>query len=274
MTDIRARNNVRESGRHDAQPVVLAHGYGCDQQMWRYVRPAFDPDYRVIAYDQTGFGEADPAAWDPERYGTLAAYAEDLLALVRELDLHDVIFVGHSVAAMIGVLAAVAEPERFAHLVLVGPSARYLDDPATGYLGGFSKADIFELLEALDSNHLGWSARMAPVIMGNADRPELAAELTASFCRTDPRVASAFARATFLSDNRADLPRVAVPCLVLQCAEDAIAPETAGRYVHEHLPVSEFVALRATGHCPNLSAPAETASVIADYLRSHVHADG
>jgi sigma-B regulation protein RsbQ len=272
VSDIRARNNVRESGRRDGQPIVFAHGYGCDQQMWRYVTPVFDPDYRVIVYDQTGFGGAEPDAWDAERYGTLAAYAEDLLALVDELDLRGVIFVGHSVAAMIGVLAAAAEPDRFAHLVLVGPSARYIDDPETGYVGGFSEADITELLVALDSNHLGWSTAMAPVIMGNADRPQLAAELTASFCRTDPRVASTFARATFLSDNRADLPRVPVPCLVLQCSDDAIAPETAGRYVHEHLPVSEFVAMRATGHCPNLSAPEETASAIADYLRSDVHA--
>jgi sigma-B regulation protein RsbQ len=242
--------------------------------MWRFVTPEFESEYRVVVFDQAGFGRSDLSAWSAERYGSLQAYADDLLAIVHELDLRDVIFVGHSVAAMIGVLAAVAEPDRFAHLVLIGPSPRYLDDPATGYIGGFTHSDIDELLDTLDSNHLGWSAGMAPVIMGNPDRPELAQELTASFCRTDPRVASAFARATFLSDNRADLPLIAVPTLILQCADDAIAPDEVGRYVHDHIPASTLVNLRATGHCPNLSAPAETAAAIHSYLRSHAGSGG
>jgi sigma-B regulation protein RsbQ len=269
VDDVRVRNHLRESGRASAQPILFAHGYGCDQAMWRFVTPMFESDYRVIVFDQVGFGRSDMTAWSAERYGALQAYADDLLDIVRELDLHDVIFVGHSVAAMIGVLAAIAEPARFAHLVLVGPSPRYLDDPATGYVGGFSRSDIDDLLDTLDSNHLGWSAGMAPVIMGNPDRPELADELTASFCRTDPRVASTFARATFLSDNRADLPLVTVPALVLQCAEDPIAPDQVGQYVHEHLPISTLINLRATGHCPNLSAPDETAEAIGNYLHSH-----
>jgi sigma-B regulation protein RsbQ len=249
--------------------MVFAHGFGCDQEMWRFVTPEFESDYRVIVFDHAGFGRSDMSQWSAERYATLQSYADDLLDIVRELDLHDVIFVGHSVAAMIGVLAAVAEPGRFAHLVLVGPSPRYLDDPATGYVGGFTRADIDDLLDALDSNHLGWSAGMAPVIMGNADRPELAQELTASFCRTDPRVASTFARATFLSDNRADLPLVLVPTLVMQCAEDPIAPDQVGRYVHEQIPGSTLTNLQATGHCPNLSAPEETVVAIRSYLQSH-----
>jgi sigma-B regulation protein RsbQ len=266
------RNNVHESGRPGAQPMLFAHGYGCDQAMWRLVTPEFERDYRVIVFDHVGFGGSDLSAWSAQRYATLQAYAEDMLQIVHELDLRDVIFVGHSVAAMIGVLAAIAEPERFAHLVLVGPSARYLDDPDDGYTGGFSRSDIDELLETLDGNHLGWSAGMAPLIMGNPDRPELGAELTASFCRTDPRVASTFARATFLSDNRADLAALTVPCLVLQCAQDVIASEAVGRFVHEHLPESDFVQLKATGHCPNLSAPDETAAAIRGYLRTHAHA--
>jgi sigma-B regulation protein RsbQ len=266
---VRDRHDLRESGRPSAQPIVFAHGFGCDQAMWRFVVPEFETDHRVIVFDHVGFGRSDMSRWSAERYGSLRAYADDLLDIVRELDLHDVVFVGHSVAAMIGVLAAITEPDRFAHLVLVGPSPRYLDDPDTGYVGGFSRADIDDLLDTLDSNHLGWSAGMALVIMGNPERPELAQELTASFCRTDPRVASTFARATFLSDNRADLPLVAVPTLVLQCAEDPIAPDDVGRYVHEHLPASTLVHLQATGHCPNLSAPEETAAAIRSYLQSH-----
>jgi sigma-B regulation protein RsbQ len=269
VDDARVRHNVRESGRRSGQPIVFAHGFGCDQEMWRFVTPAFEPEYRVIVFDHAGFGRSDKSAWSAQRYGTLQAYADDLLEIVHELDLHDVIFVGHSVAAMIGVLAANAAPDRFARLVLIGPSPLYLDDPEAGYTGGFTAPEIDELLETLDANHLGWSAGMAPVIMGNPDRPELAEELTASFCRTDPRVASTFARATFLSDNRADLPLVAVPTLVLQCAEDPIAPDEVGRYVQEHIPASTLVNLRATGHCPNLSAPAETASAIHSYLQTH-----
>ena len=260
---------MRESGNPAGPPIVFAHGYGCDQVMWRFVAPQFEAEHRVILFDHVGFGGSDRAAWSAERYSTLDAYAEDLVEIIRELDLQDVTYVGHSVAAMIGLLASIEAPERFARLVLVGPSARYIDDAGTGYVGGFSSSDIDELLETLDSNHLGWSAGMAPVIMGNPDRPELAAELEASFCRSDPAVSSAFARATFLSDNRADLSRVTVPSLVLQCRHDAIAGEAVGRWVHEHLASSagsEFVMLDATGHCPNLSAPDETAAAIARYL--------
>ena len=248
--------------------MLFAHGYGCDLAMWRFVAPAFAHDHRIVLFDHVGFGGSDLAAWDPVRYGTLQAYASDVLDIIRELDLRDVVYVGHSVAAMIGVLAAVEEPERFERLVLVTPSARYIDDPEVGYVGGFSRADIDDLLETLDGNHLGWSAGMAPIIMGNPDRPELGAELTASFCRTDPRVASTFARATFLSDNRADLAKLTVPSLVLQCTQDSIAPDGVGQYIVDHTPRSKLVTLAATGHCPNLSAPEETTAAIRDYLSS------
>src|SRR5215210_7141120 len=251
-----ARNNVIEHGPRDARPMIFAHGFGCDQSMWRYVWPAFADDYRIVLFDHVGFGDSDHSGWDPDRYASLESYAADMLEICRELDLRDVVFVGHSVSAMIGVLAAAAEPERFGRLVLIGPSPRYIDDD--GYLGGFSREDIDELLDSLDSNYLGWSSAMAPVIMGNEDRPALSEELTNSFCRTDPEIAAHFARVTFLSDNRNDLPRVATPSLVLQCAQDAIAPESVGEYVHRRLPNSSYEALSATGHCPNLSAPEET----------------
>lgn len=250
--------------------MVFAHGFGCDQHMWRHVAPDFADRHRVVLFDHLGAGGADPTAYDPTRHARLEGYAEDVITLIDELELRDVIFVGHSVSAMIGALAAAEVPDRFAHLVLVGPSPRYLDDPATGYVGGFGQADIDGLLESLESNYLGWSAAMAPAIVGNQDRPELGAELTESFCRADPEIQRRFARATFLADNRADLGRVRTPALVLQCSNDIIAPDVVGEYVHEHLSESTLVKLAATGHCPNLSAPEETSAAIERYLRTAV----
>ena len=262
--DALTRNNVRVAGPPDARPMLFAHGFGCDQHMWRYVTPAFEHDHRVVLFDHVGAGGSDLSAYSPERYGTLHGYAEDVLEICRELDLTDVVFVGHSVSAMIGVLAAVRDPGRFSRLVLVGPSPRYVDDG--DYVGGFSRADIDELLESLDSNYLGWSRAMAPVIMGTPDRPELGEELTDSFCRTDPEIARQFARVTFLSDNRDDLAAVTVPTLVLQCSRDVIAPATVGDFVHAAIPDSRLVVMSATGHCPNLSAPEETISAIRAFL--------
>ena len=244
--------------------MLFAHGFGCDQNMWRFVAPRFEDRFKVVLFDHVGAGNSDLTAFDPSRYTSLSAYAEDVLEICQELDLHDVVFVGHSVSAMVGVLAATAEPDLFARLVLVGPSPRYLDDE--GYTGGFTEGDIAELLDSLESNYLGWSSAIAPVIMGNADRPDLAAELEASFCRTDPAIASQFARVTFLSDNRADLSQVTQPTLVLQCTNDAIAPVAVGEYVRDQLPKGTLVLLDATGHCPNLSAPAATAAAIEAFL--------
>ena len=259
-----ARNHVVEHGPSDAPPMLFAHGFGCDQSMWRYVWPAFAYDHRIVLFDHVGFGGSDHSAWDADRYASLEGYARDVLEICRELDLTDIVYVGHSVSAMIGVLAAAAEPDRFDRLVLIGPSPRYIDDK--DYVGGFSREDIDGLLESLDSNYLGWSSAMAPVIMGNEDRPELSEELTNSFCRTDPEIAAHFARVTFLSDNREDLPRAPTRSLVLQCAEDAIAPQAVGEYVHNRLPNSSYVELSATGHCPNLSAPEETIASVKAFL--------
>ena len=264
--DALTRNNVRVFGQMDQQPILFAHGFGCDQNMWRFVAPEFEDDYRVVLFDHVGAGGSDLTAYDPAKYSSLEGYAADVNEICRELDLHEVVLVGHSVASMIGMLAVLAEPERYARLVMVGPSPCYIDDGS--YTGGFSDADITELLDSLDSNYLGWSSTMAPVIMGNPDRPELGEELTASFCRTDPDIARRFAEVTFRSDNRADLARVPVPTLVLQCSHDVIAPVEVGAYVHEQVPDSTLVVLDAVGHCPNLSAPAETTAAIADFLRT------
>ena len=245
--------------------MVFAHGFGCDQNMWRWITPAFENDYRIVLYDQVGAGQSDLSAYRSEKYRTLAGYAADLLEICAAEELTDVIFVGHSVSSMIGVLAAIQEPERFDKLILVGPSPRYINDG--DYVGGFGRQDIDGLLDFLESNYMGWAAAMAPVIMGNPERPELGAELTSSFCRTDPDIAREFARVTFLSDNRADLAKVRTPSLILQCSEDAIAPQAVGEYVHANLAASEMMLLKATGHCPNLSAPEETIAAMKAYLQ-------
>jgi sigma-B regulation protein RsbQ len=245
--------------------MLFAHGFGCDQHMWSAVAPAFEDDFRVVLFDYVGSGRSDLGAYDSERYSTLDGYATDLLEICDSLDLHDVVLVAHSVSAMVGVLAANRDPQRFAKLVLIGPSPRYIDDGA--YRGGFSAADIAELLDTLDHNYLGWSAAMAPVIIGNPDRPELAAELTDSFCRTDPDIAKRFARVTFLSDNRDDLRRVSTPTLIVQSRHDPIAPVEVGEYVHAAIAGSEMVILDVSGHCAHMSAPAETTAAIAAFVR-------
>lgn len=261
---VRERNNVQERGNPDGQPMLFAHGFGCDQNMWRFVTGRFEEDHRVVLFDYVGAGRSDLDAYDVSRYGSLQGYVADVLEVCEELDLQDVIFVGHSVSSMVGALAAIERPEVFDRLVMVGPSPRYIDDD--GYVGGFSEEAIDDLLASLDSNYLGWSSQMAPVIMGNGDRPELGEELTESFCRTDPAIARQWAEVTFRSDNRADLVRVPVPALVLQCTVDVIAPIEVGEFVAATIPDAELVLLDATGHCPHLSAPDATADAIATFI--------
>ncbi len=259
------KHDITVAGRPDGRPMVFAHGFGCDQRMWRLVAPHFTDDHQVVLFDHVGAGGSDPAAYDPDRYSSLSGYADDVLRICEELGLRDVVFVGHSVSAMIGVLAERQVPELFGKLVLIGPSPRYVDDG--DYRGAFSEADVAELLECLDSNYLGWSQAMAPVIMDNADRPWLGKELTSSFCRTDPEVARRFARVTFLSDNRADLPGVTTPTLVVQTRQDAIAPPFVGEYVRDHIPGARYALLDAVGHCPHLSAPDLTRDALDRFVR-------
>jgi sigma-B regulation protein RsbQ len=244
--------------------MLFAHGFGCDQNMWRFVAPAFEKDFKTILFDHVGAGGSDLSAYDPVKYSTLAGYADDVVELGRELGLREAVFVGHSVSSMIGVLASIKAPGMFSSLVLVGPSARYIDEG--DYKGGFSETQIEELLEFLEDNHMGWSAQMAPAIMGNPDRPELGEELNNSFCRTDPAIVKHFARVTFTSDNRSDLPKVTTPTLILQCSEDIIASTEVGEYVQRAIPGSKLMILKATGHCPNLSAPEEVVSAMRAFV--------
>ncbi len=244
--------------------MLFAHGYGCDQIMWRFLLPPFQNEYRLVLFDHVGAGKSDLSCYSRERYGTLNGYADDVLEIIESVSADPVIFVGHSVSAMIGVLAANKKPSAFERLVLIGPSPCYINQGE--YFGGFGKSDIDGLLQTLDENHLGWSRAMAPVIMKNENRPELASELAESFCRTDPEIAKHFARVTFLSDNRGDLPMVRVPSLVMQCSDDSIAPDSVGEFVHSQLPGSTMVKLQATGHCPHLSSPAEVIGCMQEYL--------
>lgn len=257
------QNNVKILGS-GARTMIFAHGFGCDQNMWRFIVPAFEQDYRVILFDHVGCGKSDLRAYDREKYSTLSGYSHDVIAICRELGVRDGVFVGHSVSAMIGALTSIAVPDLFSELVMIGPSSRYIDDGS--YVGGFSSEQIEELLDFLDDNHMGWSAAMGPVIMGNPDRPELAEELVNSFCRTDPAIARAFARVTFTSDNRTDLPKVTARSLVIQSLEDVIAQPLVGEYVRSALPKGQMVVINATGHCPNLSAPDEVIKAIKNFV--------
>jgi len=262
--DVLTRNNVKVFGA-GTQPMVFAHGFGCDQNMWRFVTPAFEDEYRIVLFDFVGSGKSDLRAYDLKRYGDLRGYADDVLDVCRALGLENVILVAHSVSSMSGVLAAIREPERFARLVLVGPSPRYINDPPD-YVGGFERADIEGLLDTMEKNYIGWANFLGPAIMKNPERPELGEELTESFCSTDPTIARRFAEVTFFSDNRSDLPKLTVPSLIMQCSDDLIAPPSVGDYLHRNLRASTLRVLRATGHCPHMSDPAETIQVIREYL--------
>jgi sigma-B regulation protein RsbQ len=244
---------------------MFAHGLGCDQNMWRHLVPAFENDYKIVLFDYVGSGRSDPSAFDRARYGSLRGYARDVLEIMDDLGLERVNFVGHSVSSMIGALAAIEQPERFETLVMLGPSPCYIN--YGDYTGGFARADIEGLLTLLETNHFGWSTTMAPLIMGNPDVPELAAELEDSFCRTNPLFAQHFARVTFLSDNRGDLPNIHTPTLVLQCQDDVVAPISVGEYTHKCLPNSQYVLMNAKGHCAHMSAPDEVMRELKSFLR-------
>lgn len=258
------RNNVKIIG-NGSQPMLLAHGFGCDQNMWRYITPAFEDTYRLILFDYVGSGQSEKTAYDPQRYSNLKGYAQDILDICQALDLTNVIFVGHSVSSIIGILAAIEQPQRFEQLILIGPSPRYLNEKPD-YIGGFEPEDIDELLGLMDQNYIRWANALAPLIMGRPDAPEFGQELTQSFCSTDAIVMKQFARVTLLSDNRADLAKLEVPTLILQCDQDIIAPRPVGEYMHQHLANNTLWYMKATGHCPHLSAPTETIALMQAYL--------
>jgi sigma-B regulation protein RsbQ len=259
-----ALHHVTESGR-GGQPMLFAHGFGCDQQMWRFVVPAFEATHRVIRFDHIGCGRSDLRAYDMQRHATLDGYAEDVVALAEALDLRDMVFVGHSVSAMIGALASIRCPERFSRLVMIGPSPRYLNDPPH-YVGGFEREDVDGLAEMMERNLVGWADHLSQVVIGEQPKATHADELRASFCAADPMISRRFAAAAFLGDNRADLALVTVPALVLQIEHDSVAPVGVGRYCHEHLKGSTLTLLPVTGHCPHLTHPAETVAAMKAYL--------
>ena len=261
--NISLRNNIKSFGK-GSQPMLFAHGFGCDQNMWRYITPAFEEAYRIILFDYVGAGKSDLSSYNPERYSSLQGYAQDVLDICEELDLSNVIFVGHSVSSMIGLLAAIEKPRCFSHIIMIGPSPCYINDGK--YIGGFEQKDIEGLLETMERNYIGWANFLAPNIMGHKDRPELGQELTESFCSTDPVIAGQFAKATFFSDNRNDLAKLKTPSLILQCSEDIIAPLEVGDFLHGQLPNSTLKVMKATGHCPHMSEPEETILLIKDYL--------
>lgn len=261
---ILTRNHVTLHGQGN-QPMLFAHGFGCDQHMWRFVAPDFEKDYKLVLFDYVGSGKSDLNAYNIERYSNLNGYVEDVLEICEAFDLTNVIFVGHSVSSIIGILASIQAPHYFSRLILVCPSPCYIND-LPDYWGGFDRSDIKGLLDLMEKNYIGWANFLAPMIMRNEERPELINELETSFCSTDPVIARCFAEATFFSDNRGDLAKVTIPSLILQCSEDAIAPLEVGQYTHRHLPESELRIMKATGHCPHMSHPQESVDLIKDYL--------
>jgi sigma-B regulation protein RsbQ len=261
--NIVTRNNVSVFGK-GAQPMLFAHGFGCDQNMWRFLTPFFEEKYKIILFDYVGAGKSDISAYHPERYASLRGYAQDVLDICDAFQLSDVLFVGHSVSSMIGLLAAIEAPHYFQKLIMVGPSPCYLNDE--GYKGGFERKDIESLLDTMEKNYIGWANFLAPAIMGQPNRPHLGKELTESFCSTDPLIANQFARATFFSDNRKDLKKCKIPALILQCSEDIIAPLEVGEYLKANLSAATLSIMKAKGHCPHLSEPEETISLIQQYL--------
>jgi sigma-B regulation protein RsbQ len=262
---IQKRNNVQVQGT--GRPMLFVHGFGCDQNMWRLLAPHFAKHYQVILMDLVGNGNSDLKAFDPKKYSSLHGYAQDLCEVLEHTTSEPAIVVGHSVSAIIGLLANLQCPKQFGSQIMVGPSPCYINDK--DYFGGFERSDIEALLETLEANYLGWSSNMAPVIMGAPDRPELSDELTNSFCRTDPEIAKQFARVTFLSDHRADLSRLTTPTLILQCSEDVIAPMAVGQYMHEKIPNSTLRVIENVGHCPHLSAPSASVAAMEDFLAAH-----
>jgi sigma-B regulation protein RsbQ len=263
MLNVVARNNVQIVGEGNSV-MIFAHGFGCDQNTWRYIKEEFAKDFKLVLFDFVGAGRSDLSAYDAKKYNKLDGYAQDLIEICESLHIKDSVFIGHSVGCMVGVLAAIAKPLYFKKLVFVSPSPRYLND--VNYYGGMESTDLNELLEVMDSNYLGWSAAMAPAIMGTANNPELGEELTASFCATDPEIAKNFAKVTFLSDNRDDLGKLKVPSLTIQCRQDMLAPEEVGQYIQDNTPQNTMVVIGATGHCPHLSAPVEVISSIKTFL--------
>ncbi|GAB3227789.1 alpha/beta hydrolase [Hymenobacter seoulensis] len=263
MINVIKRNNVRIVGQ-GSRTLLFVNGFGCDQTLWRYIIPAFSQHFRLVLFDHVGAGLSDASAYNPAKYATLDGYAQDLLDICHFLDLKQTILVGHSVGAMIGVLAAIKEPEHFEQLLLLCPSPCYLND--ADYRGGFDRDDIDAMLAFMEQDYVGWADSFAQLIMGNPDRPTLATELIHSFCQNDPTIAKQFARVTFLADNRTDVKQVKTPCLLVQCAEDIIAPPEVGEYLKAAIPDATLITLPVSGHCPHISAPTETLQAMEDFM--------
>lgn len=266
MTDkILLRNNVKVLGK-GTKTIMFAHGFGCDQNVWRFVTPAFINDYKIVLFDYVGSGQSDLNAYQFDRYQTLKGYSQDMLDVHQALNLKDVILVSHSVSSMIGLLASIESPDSFEKVIMISPSPCYINHPTENYIGGFERKDVEELLDIMEKNYIDWANFLAPIAMKNEDQPALTQELTERFCSTDPVIANAFAKATFYTDNRSDLSKMTVPSLILQCTDDAIAPMEVGYYLHDHLPYSDLKLMQATGHCPHMSHPKETINLIKEYL--------
>jgi sigma-B regulation protein RsbQ len=263
-------NNAITLRGNGAKPMLFVHGFGTDQAMWRYIAPAFEDSHKVVLYDHIGSGRSDLRLYDKRKYAHYEGYADDLIEICDALDLRGIDLAAHSAGCMMAVLAARRCSELFDRLMLLGASPCYVNHE--DYTGGFSREDINDLLAFLEINPAGWSANLTPMVMANAERPELAAELEAFFVRNDPKIMHHFACAVFLSDHRADLEGLKVPTLIMQCRDDIVAPLEVGDYMHAKLPNSTLKVLDTHGHYPQLSHPGPVTDAIRDYLNGAARA--
>lgn len=264
MQEILKRNNVNIIGKGE-KTIVFGHGLACDQKIWDTILPYFEEDYQIVLYDYVGSGDSDFSAFDTERYSTMHGYAKDLLEILEAIDVGEVIFVGHSVSAMIGILASIEKPEYFENLILIGSSPRYLNEHPN-YHGGYDESDIEELITMMEMNFSGWATLAAANFMNNPDRPLLTEQLIEVYNEEDPAMMKSFAEVVFLSDHRQDLPEVTIPSLIMQCSEDSIVPLESAEYLHKHLKNSKLIVMEATGHYPQISYPEETVNTILEYI--------
>ncbi|MGG0642661.1 alpha/beta hydrolase [Sporosarcina gallistercoris] len=264
MKSIQQRNHVKIIGQGE-QTIMLAHGFGCDQSMWQYIAPALAEQYRVVLFDYVGAGNSDISSYQTEKYSTAHGYKQDILEIIDELGLKEIHFVGHSVSSMIGMLAAIERPECFKKFVMIGPSPCYINEP-NGYVGGFEKSDIADLLTMMEMNFTGWASYLAPIVTDPTKNPQVTKHVEASFVSTDPQIAREFAEMTFLSDHRDRLASMSIPTLVIQCSDDSIVPIEVGEYLNAHLPSSTLRIMEVKGHYPHISQPEETLKLIQEFL--------
>ena len=266
MNTVTMRNNVKVVGKKNAPVLMLAHGFGCDQNMWRFILPELEYHYQIVLFDYTGSGNSLLTDYTVEKYSTLEGYAKDIIDIIDELQLKAVTIIAHSVSSTIASIASLDRPKIIKKIVMVCPSPCFLNIPPD-YQGGFERSDLEELIGLMDKNYIGWANYLAPLVMGRSQSEELIGELSGSFCSTDPIVAKAFAQATFFSDHRHLLQKITCPVQILQSSSDALASISIGYYMAEKIVNSELVVIEAEGHCLHMTNYQKVTQVCLKFIK-------